>query len=363
MSVINKMLRDLEQRQHSSTAASPAILRRADNSRWLFALSIVCLVLVAALGALWYQQQASGAVSVGQSAPLPEQASADPVEQHEVLTEVVDIDAQTAAVSALPPRPAPVIALTEPALHAEPVATDTASASSERAVGQADVATASAQPVAVVASLAEPVVQNHRAGQLHISSEQLSPQQQAQRLQQKALTAEHSGQLPQALQLWQQYQQNKPDDAQGYLAQARLLQALGQAPQAETVLQQALQHGIVDVNIQLLLAQRAAQQQQWQQANAYLPDHFTLALYPDYYGLKATVQQQLGDHVAAGQWFSQLLIIQPQQAKWWLGAAISFDALAQKQQAHRHYQQALQWGGSLSDASRNYIQQRLIATE
>lgn len=360
MSVINKMLRDLEQRQHSSTTSSPAILRRSDSSRWLTALSIVSLLLLAALCMLWYQQQASVSPPDLQSATTP----VEPVEQPVVMAEVVDNEPQVAALSAPLPRPETVSDVTtQPAYRTELATENTAESTVEQAVVQAEDDIASAQPVLAVAALTEPVAQSRRAGQLHISSEQLSPEQQAQRLQQKAMTAEHSGQLPQALQLWQQYQQNKPDDAQGYLAQARLLQALGQAPQAETVLQQALQHGIVDVNIQLLLAQRAAQQQQWQQANAYLPDHFTLALYPDYYGLKATVQQQLGEHVAAGQWFSQLLIIQPQQAKWWLGAAISFDALAQKQQAHHHYQQALQWGGSLSDASRNYIQQRLIATE
>ena len=146
-------------------------------------------------------------------------------------------------------------------------------------------------------------------------------------------------------------------------AQAGLWLQLGQPAQAHAVLQQAVAQGIVHADIQLMLAQHAAAAQQWQAVDALLPPQFTLAQQPDYYGMKATALQQLGQHQAALHWFSQLVVLQPRQGRWWLGAAISFDAQAERAQAQQYYRQARQHSETLSAASRNYIQQRLAATE
>ena len=73
-----------------------------------------------------------------------------------------------------------------------------------------------------------------------IEKQPLSAGQQAQRLQQQALNAAAGGELMLALQYWQQLQQLTPQQAQVYLAQARLWQQLSQPLQAEKVLQQAM---------------------------------------------------------------------------------------------------------------------------
>ena len=73
---------------------------------------------------------------------------------------------------------------------------------------------------------------------------------------------------------YQQLQQFAPQNAVAYLEQARLWHQLGQPQQALTVLQQALQQGIVHADIQLLLAQQAAAQAQWQRVDTLLPAQF-----------------------------------------------------------------------------------------
>lgn len=190
-----------------------------------------------------------------------------------------------------------------------------------------------------------------------------TPAQRADAIQQRAVLAAQSGQLTEAISLWQQVQQLLPTQPDAYIAQAGLWQQLGLRNKVQQVLQQGVTQNADSAALRLLLAQHYASTGQWAEANTVLTPQFELTTHPQYYGFKATVLQQLGDSSSAGHWFSQLILLQPEQARWWLGAAIAFEQSGQRQQAHLHYRQALQWGDSLSAESRNYIQQRLAATE
>ena len=391
MSVLNKMLRDLEKRQHvSERAVTPLNARSDERPLWLNLLLLLSALLLAfAVYAILTRE------------PLPDTGEAASVlvkpvnsDTAAAVTAAADNSAElsvsTKAVPMASQQSAAVINA-EPGLaeaEAEQVA-DSVLATGTKAGDDTELQrTANAQPAAEPDAVAQPqsLPAKHDAGALHTTSAEGSteprtganaqsetdvkvvrsvatPQQQAALLQQQALTAAQAGQLQQALQLWQQLQQLTPQNAEAYLEQARLWHQLGQPQQALMVLQQALQQGIVSADIQLLLAQQAAAQAQWQRVDTLLPAQFVLAQQPEYYGLKATALQQLGQPQAALDWFRQLIVLQPQQARWWLGAAIALDALAQREQAQLHYRQALQWGDSLTAASRNYIQQRLAATE
>lgn len=387
MSVLNKMLRDLEKRQHVSETA-PTVLRARSDERplWLNLLLLLSALLLAfAVYAILTRE------------PLPDAGETMPVVTAAVQNDTVASVAvlpERAAEPAVSTEQAPaasaqsaIVTRAEPSVAAEAeqaADTDAATgsdAAEETAVQNTVNARAAAEPVATP----QPRQTKHNSTDLQANSAadiaaqqgataetkaevkvvraEVSPQQQAALLQQQALAAVQAGQLQQALQLWQQLQQLAPQNALAYLEQARLWQQLGQPQQALMVLQQALQQGVVNADIQLLLAQQAAAQAQWQRVDTLLPAQFVLAQQPEYYGLKATALQQLGQPQAALDWFRQLIVLQPQQARWWLGAAIAFDALAQREQAQLHYRQALQWGDSLTAASRNYIQQRLAATE
>lgn len=108
----------------------------------------------------------------------------------------------------------------------------------------------------------------------------------------------------------------------------------------------------------LQLARQASQQQQWQQVLQLLqqiPPEFSSA---DSWQLQANAMQQLGDFAGALDSWQQLLQLKPQLAQAWLGKALAHEQLTQLPAARAAYQQAYALPG-LSDASRQFIQQRL----
>ena len=350
MSVLNKMLRDLEQREQAtgSSARSTSISRDESQPLWLNILLLgAAALLVFAVYAILNRPE----FTQSSLAASPKATAIQPLVQSQVVDETAltgEVDG-AAAITLIAPQtggltPQPETEVINNAVPVEVVAEHVVAPQAVIAPVAADSAKAAAK-VAVVQRPAQ------------------SAEQKLQSLNQQAVLAVQSGQLMSALSLWQQVQQLSPQHPAAYIAASQLWQQLGQPGRAQQQLQLALSNGADSAEVRLLLAQYYAAAQQWQQADTLLPAHYALAQYPEYYGLKATVLQQLADNAAALNWFSQLIVQQPQQARWWLGAAIAYDQRGQRDQAVLHYRQALQWGDNLSADSRNYIQQRLAATE
>ncbi|MDP5135325.1 hypothetical protein ORJ04_05085 [Rheinheimera baltica] len=400
MSVLNKMLRDLEQRQQTPPGiTTPVISSDTDRPLWLtLLLALSVMLLCFAVYAILSRSQPTVAVAPAEVSITAEQPDtavmpvsiAAAVDTQPQKTET-EAEAQLAAVSATIGTATVTTSATASAdathstaaVSSGRIPTPSESVMSDKQINLADkpvtedillqltpaqpqapAQRAGSKPITAKASAQDQreVVNTVSVG-VQVERQAATPEQRAAALRQQALAAAGAGQLQQALQYWLQVQQLTPADPGVYIAQARLWTQLGQPSQAELTLRQALSRNILDADIQLLLAQYAATNAAWQQVDELLPAQFFLAQQPDYYGLKATALQQLGQQQAALQWFTQLIQLQPQQARWWLGAAIAHDALAQREQAHLHYQQALNWGDGLSVASRAYIQQRLAATE
>jgi MSHA biogenesis protein MshN len=353
MSVLNKMLRDLEQRQPDAGYRAESGIAAPARSRWPFWLLAVTLLLLSVL--LFLHRNSTSAMLIAAEAPASISLPAVAMPTQPVIA---GQNSNTAADT----EPPFITSIKQ--TETEPVA---ASAISQAAAIAEVIKTNEPAIVAKEIEINEPaaVVAETLSHTVPVQVERTAPTltQQQDTLQQQAIAATQAGQLQQALSLWQQVQQLKPQAVDAYLAQAGLWMQLAQPVQAEQVLLLGVQHGIVSAELQLLLAQHVAARADWQQVDTLLAPQFNLAQHPEYYGLKATALQQLGQQQAALHWFSQLIVLQPQQARWWLGAAIAYDAQAQHAQAQRHFRQALQWGNSLSAASRNYIQQRLGATE
>ncbi|HSG53441.1 MAG TPA: hypothetical protein VLA40_15145 [Rheinheimera sp.] len=360
MSVLNKMLRDLEQRQSEPAASAPAIPVSSGRSNTLIAILILCGVLLL----LAYFAQSKSRVS--ESVVLPATSAVD----QSAVTAVANEPVTSSPVKFRQPEPDETVAVETTSADAKPVTLDAeitnvavetvlkAAPDDTAVVMQAEPASAPA----VAADVAQEREATSRSS-LEVARSQPTTEQQVDALNQQAVAAAQSGQLTQALALWQQVQQLQPGLVTSYLAQARLWLQLGQPVQAERIVRQGLQQGIVSAQLQFLLAQQAASRAEWQQVDTLLPVQFELAQHIEYYGLKATALQQLGRQQAALHWYQQLLQLQPQQARWWLGAALAYDSLQQRENAQLHYRQALQWGETLSSASQQFIQQRLAATE
>ena len=352
MSVLNKMLRDLEQRQSEPAASAAAIPVNSERSNTLvFILLLSGLLLLVA-----YFARSTATSSESVSLPLSSavvQASDAVVADDAVMSDPVKAvhSEQTTTVEEKP---------------ATPDVTSASAVDDTKQIAVPDVIAvirqADTAPAVVTAGIQQ-VSEKASLSRLEVARNQPTTAEQVEALTQQAVVAAQAGQLAQALQLWQQVQQLQPGLATAYLAQARLWLQQGQPMQAELIARQGLQQGILSAELQFLIAQQAASRADWRQVDILLPAQFELVQHPEYYGLKATALQQQGQQQAALHWYQQLLQIQPQQARWWLGAALAYDSLQQYEAAQLHYRQALKWGENLSSASQQFIQQRLAAIE
>ncbi len=417
MSVINKMLRDLDKQQQQHHDRGFVHFRPQRKSHWLLWGAVPLALLAGWCGQAWYMERFSiktdqtataAEVQKGQVHPLA--AVAELVPEAKKLAEVTDLTAtataekqitlQDVVADRISPEAAAQLAKTstadtaatpEPELQpfvklpvaeqqvvqvvaAEPQIEPTAD--NETALTETGVTdqvqvnefdqsgdfTEEAQSAAEADWNTAPVVAD-KPRTLTIEKVQLSLEQQKDLVKKKAQKAESTGNLNQAGSLWQQLRQLDPADSEAYLELSRLAQLQRNDQAAVQVLEQALATGIQDPKLSMALAALALKQQDWVKALSYLqyePDIFN---YTDFYALKAAALQKTSQHAQAVQVFQQLARQQPEQGRWWLGMALSYDALQQQEQALLAYRQVAVNGVGLSADSLNYVKKRIAALE
>ncbi|SNY58275.1 hypothetical protein SAMN06297280_3352 [Arsukibacterium tuosuense] len=381
MSVINKMLQDLEQRQQSQATTSHSqqvpLPRSSSKKGYVWLALLLTLVLCSVF---WFSNVSnSGNVSNNsqlQTGPAVagSDAAASKTGQPAPAAEQRQQNDSTGA------EPVAIMA----ALSVEPAAAVTVAAAVTRTVSEPDITAELPEPVmlkqvrtkqnvassagtaprqlAVITSV-EPELPPVARPQANVDKQPLDPAAQQQNMQLRANASEAAGDTSGAIVIWQQIIARQPAEANGYLNLARLWLKQQQVVSASQVLLQARQNGVLSAEINMQLAQLAVQQGQWQQALQFLADQFELAAEPEYFGFKATVLQQLQQHEDALNWYQRLQQLQPEQGRWSLGAALASEQLGQPLQAHQYYQHAWQHRQGLSVSSHNFIQQRLKATE
>lgn len=129
---------------------------------------------------------------------------------------------------------------------------------------------------------------------------------------------------------------------------------------ASTVLNQGIEIEPERVDFRLMLARLFYRQKQLKQAYAVLaqiePD---VQRNIDFYGLKATVAQELELNAESSHLYGRLVIFEPNRAQWWLGLAISLDRLGQREGALRAYENASDLR-QLSASADDFIRQRIL---
>ncbi len=388
MSVINQMLRDLDKRQ----AADPALLRTpvvvaSGRQRWLWWLLL--------LPALWLGVEIGQreSVPVQETAVAPQaqkavQPLADPAKtelpavaaantQAPVVTEPVmpvasqnvdrtgtEVSVSTEAapqhVALKPAAPAvpsvePTVAAgqarAEPAMVADVISTD--SGAEAYALDETDaafLAESALQPVTP-----EPAVKPQMS--LTAADPQRSAQQHWRAQAQQAML---SGRLADAEAAWLQLAQLQPQQPEAFEQLAQLYLQQQDWPRLTQLLARAQQQQLDSVILQWARVQQYAGTQQWQP----LLDALTPALQQQYpqqlLALEAHAAQQAGQPERALQAYQRWSQLTPQDSRAWLGLGMMLDQRSQWPEAQQAYQQALQLGG-LSDASRQFIQQRFAA--
>jgi hypothetical protein len=78
---------------------------------------------------------------------------------------------------------------------------------------------------------------------------------------------------------------------------------------------------------------------------------------PDWYAFIAGLYQREGDHANAADYYQRVLAERPDRGNWWVGLAISQEALGQKQAALQSYQHAQE--AAISPALAAYVNDRI----
>ncbi|MGY3978096.1 tetratricopeptide repeat protein [Aeromonas mytilicola] len=378
MSVINQMLKDLEQRQPGSDGAAVYVAPARQQGWWMLVLTLLCTLALAILGwrtwIYWQQSQRTAQPTVQLTTELAP-ASQTQTQPASSATEVVAAlpEPQGAASGAVALDVAPVAAM---ARVSAPAGGAEGSSATEALADQAQAETPPEDEVTpsdeelqpdLYAELAaeqeaapqEVAAPPRKPGVLKIETVDLSEPELAALAERKATTAMAKGQMREAQDNYYQVLVHDPHNQGAREQLAGLLYGEGRLTEASQVLEEGLRLDPAQADLRLLLARVAISGGDRQKAldwlTGYQPD---LAANLDYYATWAGLAQELGQPAQASELYVKLLRQQPDQGRWWLGLGVAEDGQGHRQRALDAYGNA-QLHGNLGEASTRWLEQRI----
>ena len=382
MSVINQMLKDLEQRQPGSDGAAVYVAPARQQGWWMLVLTLLCTLALAILGwrtwIYWQQSQRTAQPTVQLTTELapastqtqPSSSATEVVaalpEPQEAASGAVALDAAPVAAMARARAPAGVAegsSATEALADEAPASETLAETPPEDEVTPSDeelqpdlyaelAAEQEAAPQEVAAAPRKP-------GVLKIETVDLSEPELAALAERKATTAMAKGQMREAQDNYYQVLVHDPHNQGAREQLAGLLYGEGRLTEASQVLEEGLRLDPAQADLRLLLARVAISGGDRQKAldwlTGYQPD---LAANLDYYATWAGLAQELGQPAQASELYVKLLRQQPDQGRWWLGLGVAEDGQGHRQRALDAYGNA-QLHGNLGEASTRWLEQRI----
>lgn len=405
MSVINTMLKDLEQREGQTLSGRYQPPR---PSRWRLALIVWLLVLVCvpalayAVWHLWLYQPANvpaPAAEVAAANPVaatPAASAAESTPSHAVVaaqpvapTVAVTSEQQTAAPIVQPVTAAVVsAAVAVSPQHQVASVTDVASVKpaslpAQETRGPAPGAAANPdngleetllgpdegpQPTdaALQADDSTTIMTDEypaeAQGSLEIAEEHLSPQQEAALDRRKGLQALTKGQLDVARDSFSRVLANDPLDHEIRERLAGLLYGDGRIAEAQQLLDEGIRLAPSRADFRLMQARLALatgnKAAALQSLSGWEP---SVSGNLDYYATRAALAQELSQPGVAASSYQQLTVAQPAEPRWWLGLGIALDKQGRPLAALDAYRKALSL--PLSAGSRQFVQQRIEQLE
>ncbi|MCL1078240.1 tetratricopeptide repeat protein [Parashewanella spongiae] len=347
MSVINKVLQDLDKRQQPHQLENVQILSTPSTQPkqpatwfWVFGIVIVAAVFTV------YQLYPTLFLSTESQTPIQVALEKDDTlvdEKQVVAPEVVEpkiVSEQAAVPHEL-----------EPVTTQNPQASPLPIQQTEKQIDEPEI-----QPKRIQTSIAEEKPQ----AILEIKPVELTPKQLAEKYYKQGESAITQGQVDNAI---AHFQRSLSFDNSFHPARkqlAALYFGRKQNNKAMTLLQSAQQQFPQYSEYSLMLAKIDFSNNQYQSAMqrlANIPDSDELA--PEKWMQLSTISQQQQDHPIAVAAFKKLTVYRPREGRWWLGLGFNLDAQQQYVEARVAYQHALDTH-SLSKASIQYIQQRLL---
>lgn len=190
------------------------------------------------------------------------------------------------------------------------------------------------------------------------TSRQLTLAERDKQANQQALQDMRNGRTQVALQQLTQLLDGYPEAHQSRATLIALRISQGQLDQAQQLLSQGLQLAPEQLAFIKLKARILLSQQRPAAAVTELERHQQGEQDQEYLALLASAAQRDGQHQRAATLYQQLLQMNDRQAPWWIGLAISQEALNQKNAALNAYWQARELPG-ISPALKRYAEGRI----
>ncbi|SFB77248.1 tetratricopeptide repeat protein [Pseudoalteromonas denitrificans] len=362
MSVINKMLKDIEQRESNSALhldPTVKVENVRDNSKIIQRLAIFTIVIIIAIGAYWLIPKKTIIVTqkVAKTEPLitePQVINPDIIEENSFVTnhkepatpsdqvlktEITKVESQNAKTKQIrvPVKPA----------QDEPVQDNPIKVTETTPVNKSS----NANSKIVKPDLPKNVKTSSKVRQISTKTRAENWFNQGKEAFQFGLIEDAISALNKALVLMPTHIEARSLLAAAYYGR-------DQKPQAESILRHGLSLNPDVMRWRILLAKILIEQNNYQSVEPVLPKRYEFNANTDFWILKGTAAQQLGQHLVAKHCFSKLTQLQPAEAKWWLALGASNDALGEYSNAKRFYLVALELGG-LSPNANSHAKNRL----
>ncbi|ABG38704.1 hypothetical protein Patl_0172 [Paraglaciecola sp. T6c] len=348
MSVVNKMLQDLEARQTGSDAVSADYQppqRNTTRLAWLILLMVIAL-LFAAVTFMWptvtddvsSQDTSSNMINpalrdIAVVEPTEPDTPAkggmtwlEPADKANIDLSAghqkqLETNSQMQAMPKIDKKPESQVAQlqSDESAQSSPVAIDPKSAMSPPYAAAEKVI----PPKATFSKKANRA-QNAQAG-----------------LKQSINQALRDGKTLIAIEGLQQLLSQEPDNLRIRKKLASLLFAENRMLEAQALLSEGLADAPELHDLRLMLARLFAQQNQQAKALTLLLEVSpSLVLHSDYYAYRGALAQQTQNYAQAQQDYQRLVNAEPRKAKWWLGLGIAQDSAGENKQALMSYQKA-----------------------
>lgn len=361
MSLINQMLKDIDERQGppSSDSAlragligSPRIESRSSRMLISIGLGLGSLLVVGVVfyrGGLPVQSRTAAEPSLAQSPSVnPPAARVPQIAELPVPSQpvIASANSPSASINALPPASAtpasPIATLTTP-----PIAVPVAKAS-----------TASLKTESMASTVTKPSVASPKLESAGSVAKVITPQHQSENLYRDAVAMIRQGRNVDAQGILEKSLSTYPSNHDARLVLARLLIDMRQIPEAKKLLLEGLQIDFQKTQFSMSLAHAYMQSADLESAIGVLQKGMAAAGDDaDYHALLAALLQRKSQHEEAVKHYVKALRQAPDSANWLVGLAISLQAQQQYMGAAEAYQRAIDLG--LSPQLAQFSQERL----
>jgi len=364
MSVINRMLQELEER-HDDAAQQrlPGIVRAvparlsavSSGPVWRVLLVIGLVLLVAFLSwrvaSTWKARQAHAGAPVVQVARPVVPVTPAVLEPHLKPSDILpagEVQLRPIVAAPTPVAPAPV-ARPHPV---EPTQVAVTKSPQGEVAAKEETAASRAKPETV--TITKPEGDNATAGMKQVSKEQ-----RADFRYREALSFITQGRMQEAQAMLEEALRLDPRNLNARQVLLGLLLEAKRYPQAEQLLQEALQMNLSPATYATALARVQFERGDQATALSTLEKYATQAsASSEYHGFYAALLQRAGRHTEAIGQFQAALKIQPNQANWLMGLGISLQTEKRYAEAEQAYSRA-RAANTLAPDLQAFVEQRL----